>query len=270
MTARRLTLSFLATGLLGVLALAAPASEGADYRADSLSGSRLEVWQGGQVRLTLDLKRAFPAAVVAPADLGLGDATSLRVVRVADFDGDGSQDALVAVSFGGNAVPEAYTFATYAGGQLGFTKSFSFWGEVGFEPGGRVVTLTEETGQDALRRRYAYARGQLVTLKSESVPGLKASPQWLASSFDPARSTVTADLNGDGVREILRCEVWDRWSALTCGVQDRQGRDLLPANLGCLRFGVLATRTRGYQDLVCDSRLVGRWNGQRYVFPDGP
>lgn len=270
MNARRLTLFLVGPALLGFLALAAPAPETLDYRADPLGGSRLEVQQDGQVRLTLDLKRALPAAVVAPADLGLDGARSLRVVRVADFDGDGRQDALVAVNSGGNAAPEAYTFATYADGQLRFTKGFSFWGEVGFEPGGQVVTLTEETGQDAVRHRYAYRRGQLVSLESEGVPGLNASPQWLASAFDPARSTVAVDLNGDGVRETLRCEVWDRWSALTCGVQDRQGRDLLPPDLGCLRFGVLVTRTRGYQDLVCNSRRVRCWNGQRYVFPDGP
>lgn len=63
----------------------------------------------------------------------------------------------------------------------------------------------------------------------------------------------------------MTCRVWERWNTLQCGVKTKAGKVLLKPNVGCKRYGVLPTKTRGYHDLFCGMDGAFRWDGRRYV-----
>ncbi|PYE56514.1 hypothetical protein [Deinococcus yavapaiensis] len=254
--------TFLALGFLALLA-ATPATVRYEVRtpADDPYSPVLVALDGRKVVTLVD-----PAKPTPPFSEGTA---IMNVVRVADFDADGTLDALVLFSGGGNCCPSSYRFVTYRPGKAPlFSNAFDSWRDPKIETyQGRLVAVYRD--EDAARwKSWAYRGGKAVLVRAAVIPELKALLNIRREAFDERRNVFAFDLNEDGSNERIECGIWDRWDTLQCGVTDAKGRELLSPSVGCDRYGVLATKTRGYHDLVCGLDWRIRWNGKEYVAPD--
>lgn len=192
----------------------------------------------------------------------------MKVVRVADFDANGTLDALVMFSGGGNCCPNAYRFVTYRPNAAPqFSNAFESWRDPRVETFQRRLVAVYRDEDAARVRSWGYSGGRAVLVRQVVIPELRALLDLRRSTFDERRNAVSFDLNGDGSNERITCAVWDRWDTLQCGVTDARGRELLSPSVGCDRYGVLPTKTLGYHDLVCGLDWRFRWNGKTYVPP---
>lgn len=221
---------------------------------------RLVAIDGAKVVTLVDPAKATPSFADGVA--------IMNVVRAADFDADGTLDALVMFSGGGNCCPGAYRFVTYRPGKAPtFSNAFESWRDPSIETFQKRLVAVYRDEDAARERSWGYRGGKAVLVRQVVIPELRALLDIRRSTFDERQSTVSFDLNGDGSNERIACAVWDRWDTLQCGVTDARGRELLSPSVGCDRYGVLPTKTLGYHDLVCGLDWKFRWNGKTYVPP---
>lgn len=255
--------------ILAVLLSATAAAVPVTYRLNA-DNNRLTATAGGQTVTLIDMPNQVPRAYFAedhPEAFSEGMRMYDLIVR--DFDNDGTPDALVSYTQGGNCCPPSYVFVSYKPGSVvRISNSFESWNTPTVEvfKGKPVVKVRNE--DDGVIDRYGLSGGKAVRVDRQPLAELTAVAEMRIRSFDPNRPSLSFNVGGDAGKEIMTCQVWDRWNTLLCGIKDRQGRVLLDTGLGCDRYGILASKTRGYNDLVCGFDLVGRWNGQTWVFPD--
>lgn len=254
----------LAAALAGP-ALAAPT---VTYKVTDLT--RLTATANGQTVTLIDMEKQLPRAYFRE-DRTDGFVEGMRIydLVVRDFDGDGINDALITYSMGGNCCPPLYAFVTYKPGNvLRISNAFTSWLTPPIETfkGKPVVKVRDE--QEGTITRYSFSGGKAVVVDEQPIPELTAVAEMRIESFNPKAASLTFNVGGDSRKETMTCRVWERWNTLVCGIKDSQGRILLPDNLGCDRYGILPSKTKGYHDLVCGLDSVGRWNGKTWVFPE--
>ncbi|ADV66008.1 hypothetical protein [Deinococcus maricopensis] len=261
---------------LGALAFSlSVAQAGAAVQYRVTDEHHLSVTLNGRPVVTVDFQKGTPAALfrAAPGEtfprLNVGDSVMLEAV--ADLDRNGTPDALIAtVDPTANGGLPMYTVVTYAGGRVQVAAGVPGWETAVLETlAGRPVIRIRHEAEGA-QVLYAYQGGKLSVAAKQTIPELFAQPSVRGADFrqDDRDRVFRVNLGGSSAAETMTCAYWSRWAMVRCGVQDAQGRTLLPDDVGCSRFGVLSTRTHGYLDLVCDADKVVRWNGARYVLPD--
>jgi hypothetical protein len=70
------------------------------------------------------------------------------------------------------------------------------------------------------------------------------------------------DLDGSGSLDLLHCNWWERWGVINCEIQLATGRKIT-LSTGCVRLGILSSRTAGMPDLVCGRETVLRFDPAR-------
>lgn len=202
----------------------------------------------------------------------------LEVTEQRDFDGDGATDALIthSAACGGNCCPNTFFFVSRRGNK--FVRSDEFadsWSEPPIEKwSGQwsvVVTSNNEgINQDApveFTRRFVLKEGKAVMVEERRREDLKSLVEMRSAIFNPTREnekhSIRYDLDGDGRPDTIEATLWERWGRMFWSVRFGNGREF-SSNEACKRIGVLASRTKGVSDLVCDQDKVLHWNGNAY------
>ncbi len=191
----------------------------------------------------------------------------LAVEAEADFDGDGSMDAVVSLSTGGNCCPSEIFFVTLKAGKVVPAHIAESWADdaaVGVASGKPTLGLTDSTGAkgvwtfDGNKAVVASAATRHVLVASVEVHG---AGQALT---DPGAKSFQADLDADGAPETVSCKGWERWGTLLCTLPLADGK-VQELSMGCDRFGVLKSMSNGRHDLVCDDDIVLKFDGHTWV-----
>lgn len=243
------------------------------------SGRQVTGTIGGQTYTLLDLNAGTPAGAFPEGPPPEG--RFALIDTVAHLDGDGVLDALVSTSDGGNCCgPTFHVVSLHADGTFTASRGFEMgWGEnyrIVADPSGPVLTFEDE----GTRTRLAYRDGAVAPLDQSTVAPLTAVrevtyeavqsgtlPQVGTANGSPVYA-LAVDLDGDNQEDRLTCQAWERWGSVVCTPERANGAPFMEALPGCERLGVLATRTGGMADLVCNEQNVLRWNGRAYEGAD--
>ena len=112
----------------------------------------------------------------------------------------------------------------------------------------------------------------ILTLLSQSenasiVPAIVEVNSFEFDEANPEQIVREFDADGDEIADKLICDYWPQWGSTVCHVESSVFgfQDL---SLGCNRIGVLATRSNGLSDLVCNHFSVLRFDGKEYGTAD--
>lgn len=204
----------------------------------------------------------------------------LQIIDQRDFDGNGLRDALVEdiTACGGNCCPNGFFFVSaLPDGTFQLSDNFAdSWKDPVIEKWkGRwsVVVVSNNEGENRERpveftRRFVLEGGKAVKV-SESQRKDKLSIVEMRSEIfkgDNPKEThsIKYDLDGDGKKDTISATLWERWGRMVWSVEFADGKKF-SSNDACKRIGVLATKTNGVHDLVCDQDTVLHWDGSRYT-----
>lgn len=193
-----------------------------------------------------------------------------------DLDGDGLMDAIIEQGICGNFAPPTYTFV--AGTRDDHFQQFEL------ESGtarhelwrGRPSLVIESDNEgwnlerpQKVTRRFIFERGRAVVVEEIHAVEIAARADLRAEQFDGAQPdeerSLAFDLDDDGRVDKLVGTLWERWGRISWRVELADGRVSDGGRLVCKRLGVLAEKTRGFHDLVCDFDGRIRWNGAAYT-----
>jgi len=207
----------------------------------------------------------------------------MEVFDSLDFDQDGYDDALVMdiVGCGGNNIPNAYFFCSYSKATDQFLLSEVFgntWEDPVIEDWNgklsvKVVSSNQGHSPEMSKKteRFMLENGKAVRVEYKQAQKLPAIVELLSEDFsaqDKARGKVIYyDLNEDSKKEKISGDYWERWGSIGWTVQLSSGK-IVAGDDARKRVGVLASKTRGYHDLVLDLDHVLVWNGTEYVDKD--
>ncbi|MCA9547074.1 MAG: hypothetical protein KC613_21880 [Myxococcales bacterium] len=191
---------------------------------------------------------------------------SVRVEAVADFDGDGQPDALVANDCMGNGCLVTSSIVTVKAGKVVVA-------EIGEAPepaavvsvfGAPAVALTDVEGV----RTFALHGGKAAEVAYDASPALK--PLTTVEGLDgpqtgeaPPPQLLKVDVDGDGKPEAVRCAIWERWGSLVCSLPT-PGGGVQELSTGCERFGPLPVMSQGRRMFACGRNQVVRFDGKRW------
>jgi len=199
----------------------------------------------------------------------LARARSLWIEQEADFDRDGTTDVLVGSSEGGNCCPEDMAIHSLVDGQPLQVAFVTEWASTRVVPRGDGLAIERKTNEETTI--YAFAAGRLVVL--ETIPKLAAIKEiyGLGAAYEGEQQyqLFEVDLDDDGVPEAIRCNHWARWGSMLCALP-RPGREAQEMSLGCDRVGLLAGKSSGYHQLVCNNDALFVFDGHDWAVSDVP
>lgn len=201
----------------------------------------------------------------------------LQIIDQRDFDGDGSLDALVEdiTACGGNCCPNHFFFASaLPDGTFAVSDEFAdSWTDPVIERWkGRwsVVVVSNNAGMNRERpveftRRFVLEAGKAVKVEEHERKDMKSIVEMRSEIFknDQEKHSIKYDLDGDGKKDTISGKLWERWGSILWTVEFANGK-IFSSNTACKRIGVLATKTDGVHDLVCDQDTVLHWDGSEY------
>ena len=197
-----------------------------------------------------------------------------------DLDGDGRDEVILEIHHGGNCCGSEYAVVSHRGeNYFSITQHEAFDG-AGFPSfefvdykGEKLIQVVnmpngaENTSQSIMISLLKYEYGQLTLLsQTENASLIPAIVEVNSFEFDqenPVQIIKEFDADGDDIADKLVCDYWPRWSSTVCDVESSVFgyQDL---STGCHRVGVLANRSNGLSDLVCNHFSVFRFNGVGY------
>jgi hypothetical protein len=211
----------------------------------------------------------------------------IDIVKTQDFDGDGLSDALISESTGGNCCASMYKIASYQA-----TKGFSVhdltdaWDEpqissrINPKTGKpqkiiKFISNNEGINTDDFqeeRKSYVLENGKPILITTERDKELKALVEKRSNQLTEAETkqanfnVLSYDLDGDGKKDTINGSFWERWGRISFEINFANGTQVKNNNdLHCKRIGVLANKTNGVHDLVCDTATLFKWTGTTYV-----
>jgi hypothetical protein len=203
----------------------------------------------------------------------------LQIVEQRDFDGDGLLDALVEdiTACGGNCCPNQFFFVSLLpDGEFAISDEFadSWQDPVVSRWKGRwsVVVVSNNAGVNLERpveftRRFVLEAGKAVKVEEHQRQDMKAIVEMRSEIFrndkPDAIHTLHYDLDGDGRKDTIEGQLWERWGSIVWTVKFANGKEF-SSKTACKRIGVLATKTNGVHNLVCDQDSVLQWDGTEY------
>ncbi|HEY6352630.1 MAG TPA: hypothetical protein VI636_24805 [Candidatus Angelobacter sp.] len=203
----------------------------------------------------------------------------LQIIDERDFDGDGSLDALVedVTACGGNCCSNQFFFASaLPDGTFAVSDEFAdSWKDPVIEKWkGRwsVVVVSNNEGVNTDRpveftRRFVLEAGKAVKVEEHQRKDMNSILEMRSEIFHSQNErethTLKYDLDGDGKKDTITGHLWERWGRIMWTVEFADGKKF-SSNDACKRIGVLATKTNGVHDLVCDQDTVLHWNGSEY------
>ncbi len=209
------------------------------------------------------------------------DAFCHSVALERDLDGDGLSDALIESGGCGNVGHPVYFFLAgttsdhFVGQELGAHRDsleVEIWR-------GRASIVLESDNEgwnldrpQSITRRFVFQRGRAVMIDERHAVEMTALADLRAEDFVGAKldeeRTLSVDLDGDRMNDAIVGTLWQRWGRIVWQVRFADGRVSDGGQTNCKRLGVLADKTKGYRDLVCDFDTRLQWNGQSYDVPE--
>jgi len=203
----------------------------------------------------------------------------LQIVDERDFDGDGLLDALVKhiTACGGNCCSDGFFFVSaLPDGSFAVSDEFAdSWKDPAIEKWkGRwsVVVVSNNEGVNLDRpveftRRFVLEGGKAVKVEEHQRQEIKSIVEMRSEIFrfgkEEETHSLKYDLDGDGKKDTITGHLWDRWGRIVWTVEFANGKTF-SSNDACKRIGVLAAKTDGVHDLVCDQDTVLHWDGSKY------
>lgn len=204
----------------------------------------------------------------------------LRVQEVADFNGNGYNDALVEVlhGCGGNCCGNGYFVASFDGQAFYKTRT------LGEDWDGAEVVWDGNWANFIIEARYQGFNAEMgcndslyvlaldgyrwMELEVTGSGYLEALAQLTAEQLVEAgreRGSLAFDLDGDGAKDVITAEYWERWGTLGEGWTIHfSGGGKFVADFAGKRIGVLPTQTYGVHDLVIGCDNIYYWDGEVY------
>jgi len=201
-----------------------------------------------------------------------------------DLDGDGRDEVILEIHHGGNCCGSEYAIVSHRGDTYFSVIQHEVFDGAGFPTfdlvdykGEKLIQVVnmpdgaENTSQSVSISLLKFEYGQLTLLsQSENASIIPAIVEVNSFEFDednPAQIIKELDADGDEIADNLICDYWPRWRSTVCDVESSVFgyQDL---SLGCNRVGVLATRSNGLSDLVCNHFSVLRFDSKKYGVAD--
>lgn len=206
------------------------------------------------------------------------DVRCLSLFLESDLDRDGLADALIQSGGCSSYVQPTYFFIAGTMGDrfaaqevaVGIGLTVETWR-------GRLTAVLESNNEgynqdrpESVTRRFAFERGRAVMVEEQRAVEVRALANLRAEEFDYAKpdqeKVLWFDLDGDGKKDALAGTLWARWGKIMWQVRFADGRVSVGADSsGCKRLGVLAEKTMGHHDLVCDFDTRIQWDGRLYA-----
>ncbi len=122
---------------------------------------------------------------------------------------------------------------------------------------------------EEIKRRYVLdSAGQAEVAEYSIRKHIPALRDMKSAEFEFAKSgeyrKMEFDLNGDGNKDIIKGELYERWGRIAWSVTIA-GMNEISSEPHCKRIGILSTKTAGFNDIVCDFDTILRWNGKKYL-----
>jgi hypothetical protein len=203
----------------------------------------------------------------------------LSVLTQKDLDGDGLIDAILEEGTGGTGAygDPMYYFVAGTMGDVFLAQEVGN-GEGKLAPWHGKSSLVLDTDNEGVNTdrpergilRFAFENGHAVLVEEKHAVEIKAladlrSEQFDAVSNQDEEKSLFFDLDGDGKKDELVGRLWFRWGRFYWRVRFGDGRTTEEDDSStCKRLGVLAQKTQGHHELVCDFDTRFRWNGIAY------
>ena len=241
-----------------------------------------ELWFHGRA-LDLDLLTfEFGDMSMSPGDVQkticlLG--TGIEVEQVADLNNDGFSEVIITHIAGGARSAWAYHLVAldkFGGLKVyGFPEQNDYSGpEILRENNKTLIAIDRfiHSGPELDKKIFFYEfNGKELWIKRWSEPPyLQALKEahlleflhiWRQDEFRELE-IMQFDLNGDGEVEYVYCDYEWRWIRMRCDIRGEKINDHL--GMGCIRLGILPTKSNQWHDLVCDYNTRFRFDGAGY------
>jgi len=200
-----------------------------------------------------------------------------EIIHTADLDNDGVNEAIVEASDGGGHGKIKYFIISKRGENFySVYESNNFMGCCLEILSGNILSVFKYdsgigvTSQVQEILLFEFQNGKLKLLSTSQnealIPALSEINSYeidqnIGSKF------ITGYYDGDTEIDKLTCNYWDRWGSMICEVQSSI-YGTIKTNFGCKRFGILATKTRGIVDLVCNRFNKLTFDGNVYYIQE--
>ncbi len=189
----------------------------------------------------------------------------VSIRSVDDFYNDGSDDAYVSISEGGNCCPNDNKIISIKNGSMITTDFDIGWSDLEVvKDNGRTLFYSKNTDSTKI---FSYKNNSLELVKK--LDKLKAISEVYGTgktfSDDSGLVVLSYDINGDQKIDEIECTIWGRWGNINCTLPlPQNGEQRL--SIGCDRFGVLDEVSNGYHKFVCNNDTVVTFNGKKWVW----
>lgn len=208
------------------------------------------------------------------------DGRCMEIIDSLDFDQNGYNDALIMdiLACGGNGYPNAFFFCSYSKEADSFRISKEFgqsWEDPIIEdwngkPSVKVISNLQGMTTDMAERteRFVLQDGQAIRVEYEEAKLIPAMIELKSADFTQKEQEhgkrIKFDLNGDGLKDEISGNYWERWGSMGWSVKLANGK-IVAGDDSRKRVGVLSSKTKGVHDIVLDLDDVMVWNGEKYV-----
>jgi hypothetical protein len=227
---------------------------------------RLVASVGGARRVVvLDLRRQLPPERFGDAEDSFSMFAYAEIRATGEFEHDGVDEAIVALSIDGNACPAPwYVLARPVNGRVALSNPFGGCSGPLRVVAGPVAQGANDFEVDGLSEKQTFrpSAGNIVLVRTEPLTSLPADPVVTPHEVEShgGRRVVKVDLDGDGKPDTIDCAIF---RFLGCAIHAADGSDWGTV-LAPERLGVLPTWTGGHRDLVVGPQVIVRWNGHGY------
>jgi hypothetical protein len=197
-----------------------------------------------------------------------------KIIHTADLDNDGLTEVIVEANDGGGHGKIKYFIISKRGENFySVNESNDFMGCCLKVLSGNILSVFKYdsgigvTSQVQEISLFEFQNGNLNLLStSQNEALIPALSEINSHEIDQniGSKSITGYYDGDTEIDKLVCNYWDRWGSMICEVQSSI-YGIIKTNFGCKRVGILATKTRGMVDLVCNRFSKLTFNGVQYT-----
>ena len=184
-----------------------------------------------------------------------------EIIHTADLDNDGVNEAIVAASDGGgHGIIKYFIISKIGENFYSVYESNDFEGCCLKLLKGNILSVFKYdkgigvTSQVQEILLFEFQKGNLNLLsKSQNEALIPAYSEINSHEIDQniGSKFITGYYDSDTEIDKLVCNYWKRWGSAKCEVHSSI-YGVVKTNYGCKRVGILATKTRGIVDLVCN------------------